>query len=102
MKRNRPIIIGDIIKDIIKRRNLSKGLELGAIYSIYNKVVGELIASKTLSKSLKDNILYCYLDSSVAKRHLIENRLQIVNQINFQIKKELPTSKIQIKNIFVK
>ena len=85
MKRSKPQQIKELISQYIKRRGISHSLVVGEIYSAYNSVVGEQLASYTTHRYYDKGTLYCTINSSAARNYLISNQQQFLDKINTMI-----------------
>lgn len=82
MKREEPLLIGDLIKLFISKNSLEEGINISRIYSSWELVVGEEYNRYTLTRSFRDGKLYCRISSPVIKSRLFMERRKIRDKIN--------------------
>lgn len=70
----------EIVMEYIRTMKIASGLNEQLIYDAWDAVSGA--ASYTVSKYLKNGVLYCSLSSSVVRSRLFPEREKIVAKIN--------------------
>jgi predicted nucleic acid-binding Zn ribbon protein len=82
MRRSRTISIAEAMKDYIKEMNLEgKLLEVNLINS-WEEIVGKAISTRTSKVFIKDQVLYVYLNSSVARNELMMLKEALREKLN--------------------
>ena len=89
MKKQKAVILKDIIEDIIRQEGLEDGLLRSRLYDLWDEMLGLTVAKNTRKKYLKGRKLFVELDSSVVRNQLFMMRQEIVAQLNKQLGKEL-------------
>lgn len=74
-----------LIEQFIKEEGLAEGLRMVRIYKAWDTAVGDFFASHTVSKYLKDDVLYCTFDSSLVRNQLFLMQDDIIDKINLQL-----------------
>lgn len=83
MERKDPVSLGDVMPRLLKVMRLSSGMNEHIIMNAWDKVTGA--APYTLSKYMKDGVLYCGISSSVIRNQLFFNKEAIVEAINREV-----------------
>lgn len=89
MRRIKPQNIKDLLQLYIQKRGVSGALQNGQIYSTWTKVVGENLASYTKHRYFAGGVLYCTIESSVARTHLNLRKDEIASKMNELLGKEV-------------
>lgn len=82
MRRIKPQGIKELIGEYIRRRGVTGALNNARVYSAWNEVVGENLASYTKHRYFVSGVLYCTIESSVARTHLNSRKDEIAAKIN--------------------
>jgi hypothetical protein len=83
MRRQKSVLIGDILSEYIPRNSaLGKGLLTSRVKQAYNKAVGGAAAAATMSVTFNEGTLRCRISSSVLRMHLTSNKDEIIKNIN--------------------
>lgn len=69
-----------LVSQFIREMKIASGLNEQLIYSAWDKVSGA--SGYTVSKYIKNNILYCGISSSVVRNNLFFHRDVMVRKIN--------------------
>ena len=80
MERKEPSSMEELMPQLLKVMRLSSGMNDNIIMSAWDKVTGA--APYTLSKYVKNGVLYCTISSSVVRNQLFFNRDAIIEEIN--------------------
>lgn len=92
MDRKQAVSLGDALPQLLRSMHLASGMNMHVIFSAWDKVTGA--GPYTLSRYLKNGVLYCSISSSVVRSQLYLNRDAIVEAINREVLAEpLYTSK---------
>ncbi|MDR3246608.1 MAG: DUF721 domain-containing protein [Prevotellaceae bacterium] len=82
MRRNKPVLAGDLLPLFLKDSGLEKGYRDYKILKLWDEILGVAITNATLSKRLEGRKLYVHLSSSVARAELFMMRSEIIAEIN--------------------
>ncbi len=96
MKKDEPILIGDVFKELVIKGGLEEGLKKISIYDVWDEVVGEKGASVTVHKFYDKGILYCTISSSVYRNQLYFALNDIIQAVNSKFDDD-PVKKIILK-----
>jgi len=83
MERKEPSSMEELMPQLLKVMRLSSGMNDSIIMSAWDKVTGA--APYTLSKYVKNGVLYCTISSSVVRNQLFFNKDAIVEAINREV-----------------
>jgi hypothetical protein len=96
MKRENFVKIDQLLGLFVKENGLESGLERTKIFNAWDQVVGQKISCLTTNKFYRDKVLFCTINSSVARDYLFTRKTLIINQINQLLKEDL-VSEIVLK-----
>lgn len=83
MERKEPSSMEELMPQLLRVMRLSSGMNDSIIMSAWDKVTGA--APYTLSKYVKNGVLYCTISSSVVRNQLFFNKDTIVEAINREV-----------------
>ena len=83
IERKAPVSMEDVMPRILRLMGLSKGMNEHIIMKAWDKVTGA--APYTLSKFIKEGVMYCGISSSVVRNQLYFNKEAIVEAINREV-----------------
>ncbi|ELY2018635.1 DUF721 domain-containing protein [Flavobacterium psychrophilum] len=86
---NNQSIVGDILNQIIKTNKLESGLNQVSVIDAWKNLMGNGVNNYTRSVSLRNNILYVELNSSVLREELSYGKDKIIKMINEELGKEV-------------
>ena len=86
---NNQSIVGDILNQIIKTNKLESGLNQVSVIDAWKNLMGNGVNNYTRSVSLRNNILYVELSSSVLREELSYGKDKIIKMINEELGKEV-------------
>ena len=89
-----------LVEAFIKEMKLSSGLNGQRIFAAWDAISGA--APYTTRKYLKNNILYCYISSSMLRQQLYFRRDELINGINELLKDDPLFSPDDPKTSFIK
>ena len=72
--------MGDVINEYVRSMKIAAGLNEQLVYDAWDAVSG--VSEYTVSKYLKNGVLYCSLSSSVVRSRLFPRRDELVRKIN--------------------
>jgi predicted nucleic acid-binding Zn ribbon protein len=75
----------DILADILKKPQLSKGLNETRALDAWAKVLGPSVARITTSIYIRNGVLYARLNSSIIRSELLMHKDQIIASINAEV-----------------
>ncbi len=81
--------ISDIVKDVLKKYNLSDKLEEINLYSEWEKIMGKTVADHTDSIKLQKGLLSVKIRSAALRNELMMARSKIVAKLNEAIKRDI-------------
>ena len=85
MKRNKPIVLGELLKQYKSDINVSNGLLSARVMRAWDVVMEKNVVDATLNKYYNNGILYCTIGSSLL-RAVLQSRLpSIVYKLNQQL-----------------
>lgn len=99
MKKDRnkdSIRIGEALGNYYKALGIDGKMNETAILAQWTDLVGEAVAKRTLSRSIREGILYIEVNSSVIRSELVQRKQEIITKVNGLAGQEL------IKDIFLK
>lgn len=70
----------EVVKEYIREMKIASGLNEQLIFDAWDEVSGA--ASHTVSRYLRNGVLYCSLSSSVLRSRLFPRREELVRKIN--------------------
>ena len=84
--------IGDVLKQIIQVNKLQPGIDQIAVKDAWMNMMGNGVNSYTRNITLKGNILYVELTSSVLREELNYGKEKILKMINEELKRDVVVS----------
>ncbi len=88
-KRSNEQTLGEIIKEVLKTHRLEAGITKVRVSSIWDKVMGEFIASKTTNLFLQKDTLIVELNSAALRNELSYGKEKIIEAINKEVGKNV-------------
>ncbi len=89
MKRRQPLLINQILRQMIEATGMRPQLERHTIESMWPAVVGQQIASYTNRLYVKDSTLHVYIVSAPLKEELSYARDRLVEKLNEAVGKHV-------------
>ena len=86
---NNQCTIGDILKQIIEVNKLQPGMDQIDVKDAWKNLMGNGVNNYTRSVTLRNNILYVELSSSVLREELSYGKDKIIKMINEELGKEV-------------
>ncbi len=83
--------ISKVLKGFIEANKLQKGLDKVSVEEAWHKLMGNAISKYTTAISLKRDVLYVQLSSSVLREELSYGKTKIIAMINEELGKEVVT-----------
>ena len=72
--------MGEVVHEYVRKMKIAAGLNEQLVFDAWDIVSGA--AGYTVSRYLKDGVLYCSLSSSVLRSRLFPRREELVRKIN--------------------
>ena len=86
LSRKDPQTMDDVITEFIRNMNIAAGLNERLIFNAWDAVSG--MADYTVSRYLKNGVLYCSMSSSVVRSRLFPHREELVRKINAYLEQD--------------
>ena len=84
--------IGEVLQEFLKKANLEEKIFEQRIFQAWPEILGEEMASYTVSLYIKNKFLYVQLTSSVLRNELMMCRLRLVKSLNEKVGAEVITN----------
>ena len=81
--------IGSAINQFLKENRLEKKIDLSSLHTSWKNIAGEMVSNHTKRIFIKDTTLFLEVDSSALKNELHFLKDQLIQNINYFLKKEL-------------
>ncbi|HKC69669.1 MAG TPA: DUF721 domain-containing protein [Bacteroidia bacterium] len=81
--------IGSAINQFLKENRLEKKIDISNLHVNWKTIAGDMIANHTKRIFLKDTTLFLEVDSAELKNELHFLKDQLINNVNYFLKKEL-------------
>lgn len=81
--------LGDALKDFIAENKLQKGIDQVNVKEAWVNLMGNGVNNYTTQVTLKNDILYVSLSSSVLREELSYGKSKIIKMLNEELGKEL-------------
>lgn len=94
-RESRLICLNDEIEDFMRHLGLSDKMQEIKIISIWEKCVGENISRNSKPVMLKKHKLYISVESSVWRQELFQNKNNIIDAFNREIRMQFPGEQIK-------
>jgi predicted nucleic acid-binding Zn ribbon protein len=82
VRRNKPILVRDLLTLFVKEFNLEKGFREYRFLKLWDEITGPAVAKATTARKLNGTKLYVYLSSSVVRSELYMLRSDLVREMN--------------------
>ncbi len=92
MKREKSLLIGDVLKEYLKQEGLNEGILRVRVFEAWDLVVGDKFVNYTAEKYFKNGRLICSINSSAARSNLFADRASIQERINKILGEDVVTS----------
>lgn len=89
MKKSDAETVGEIINRLLSEENLDKKFDEQKISYIWPEVVGQGINRYTVSRYVKDGVLYLHMSSSVLRNDLMLSRTALIRRLNEAVGREV-------------
>ncbi|RSK39248.1 DUF721 domain-containing protein [Mangrovimonas spongiae] len=81
--------LSEVLKEFVETNNLESGLDKVNIKNVWHDMMGPGISNYTTAISLKQDVLYISLSSSVLREELSYGKEKIVTMLNENLGKDL-------------
>ncbi len=92
MKRNNALPIGELIRHYLRQESLETPLNEVRLIKAWPEVVGPTINSYTGNLTIKNQVLYVHLTSSVLRQELMMGREILVRNLNQRVGAQVITN----------
>jgi len=82
MRRKKTQALSDIIKEVMKKQKLNKGMLENRAVHYWEKVLGPSVARATHRIYIRNGVLYVEMTSSVLRNELMMWKDKIINNLN--------------------
>ena len=89
MKRTHPKSIGDIIDGFMKEEQLDNQLDEYGASALWPEIVGPGINRYTVSRDVRNGVMYVKLSSAVLRNEMMLNRSSIIKRINERLGRDV-------------
>jgi hypothetical protein len=93
-KTSRPLLVGDILQDTLRRRNIPINCRDQEILAGWEKTVGPVISQQTRPEKIRDKTLYLKVSSPIWMQQLQFMKSELIEKVNAVLGKDV------IGNIF--
>lgn len=94
MRRTKTMMMGDLIDEFFERPYIAAKVAEGKLPDTWREIVGNQVADMTTSLTLKNHVLYAYIESSVIRSELFYQREALKDEINRR-------SKVKLVNVVI-
>lgn len=91
MKRSNAKSVEEIIREVVEASNLSENFDRQRAKSLWNDIVGPVVASKTVRRYVDGSVLHVYISSAPLKNELQFQRTQLIKLLNDAVGSEALT-----------
>ncbi len=91
MKRTDPKRVGDVIADFMREEHLDNQLDEYRASMMWPQIVGQGINRYTISRDVRQGVMYVRLSSAALRQELMMCRSQLVQRINDQLGRKVLT-----------
>ena len=86
LSKKNELSMAEVVSAVIRDLKIASGLNEQLIFSARDSVSGA--AAYTVSKYVRDNVLYCGISSSVIRNRLYYHRKEILDRINLRLSQD--------------
>ncbi|MEN6464202.1 MAG: DUF721 domain-containing protein [Syntrophaceae bacterium] len=87
-KTSKPLLVGDILQDTLKRRNIPIDCRDQEIVTGWEKTVGPVIFQQTRPEKIRNRTLYLKVSSSIWMQQLQFMKAELIEKVNAALGKE--------------
>ena len=89
MKRTEAMKVGDIIKKLLKEDNIDRQFDEQKVVYLWPEIVGSGINRYTVSRYVKNGVLYLHLSSAALRNELMMSRTALIKRLNEAVGSEV-------------
>jgi predicted nucleic acid-binding Zn ribbon protein len=89
MRRKNAQVIGDVVKEMLKKQKLNKGLLENRAVHYWSSILGPTVARATKSIFIRNGVIYVQMESSVMRNELLMWKDKIISNINTAIGEDI-------------
>ena len=89
MKRTEAMKVGDIITKLLKEDNIDRQFDEHTVVYLWPEIVGSGINRYTVSRYVKNGVLYLHLSSAALRNELMMSRTALIKRLNEAVGSEV-------------
>ena len=89
MKRTEAMKVGDIIAKLLKEDNIDRQFDEQKVVYLWPEIVGSGINRYTVSRYVKNGVLYLHLSSAALRNELMMSRTALIKRLNEAVGSEV-------------
>lgn len=89
MKRTEAMKVGDIITKLLKKDNIDRQFDEQKVVYLWPEIVGSGINRYTVSRYVKNGVLYLHLSSAALRNELMMSRTALIKRLNEAVGSEV-------------
>lgn len=89
MKRTEAMKVGDIITKLLKEDNIDRQFDEQKVVYLWPEIVGSGINRYTVSRYVKNGVLYLHLSSAALRNELMMSRTVLIKRLNEAVGSEV-------------
>lgn len=89
MKRTEAMKVGDIITKLLKEDNIDRQFDEQKVVYLWPEIVGSGINHYTVSRYVKNGVLYLHLSSAALRNELMMSRTALIKRLNEAVGSEV-------------
>lgn len=89
MKRTEAMKVGDIITKLLKEDNIDQQFDEQKVVYLWPEIVGSGINRYTVSRYVKNGVLYLHLSSAALRNELMMSRTALIKRLNEAVGSEV-------------
>lgn len=89
MKRTEAMKVGDIITKLLKEDNIDRQFDEQKVVYLWPEIVGSGINCYTVSRYVKNGVLYLHLSSAALRNELMMSRTALIKRLNEAVGSEV-------------
>ncbi len=82
MKRVEPMTVGDIITKLLREDNIERQFDEQKVVYLWPEIVGQGINRYTVSRYVKNGVLYLHISSAALRNELMMSRTLLMKRLN--------------------
>lgn len=89
MKRTEAMKVGDIITKLLKEDNIDRQFDEQKVVYLWPEIVGSGINRYTVSRYVRNGVLYLHLSSAALRNELMMSRTALIKRLNEAVGSEV-------------